>query len=31
MREADDIAIAKARVFVDTDDAVHTAGTFVIH
>ena len=26
MREADDTAIAKARVFVDTDDAVHTAG-----
>ena len=26
MREADDTAIAKARVFVDTDDAVQTAG-----
>ena len=26
MREADDTAIAKARVFVDTVDAVHTAG-----
>ena len=26
MREADDTAIAKARIFVDTDDAVQTAG-----
>ena len=26
MREADDIAIAKARVFIDTDDAVQTVG-----
>ncbi len=26
MREADDTAIAKARVFIDTDDAVQTAG-----